>query len=101
MKLFTTSHVFDHDWKTVTLAAQNKYPNPFSSHVVAVDVINRHIDDHGVLVRLCVLRPPRPPRSPSSRWLALLDAYRLGVRCSTRPSSNSTLSSLTEESHLV
>lgn len=50
MKLFTTSHVYDHDWKTVTLAAQNKYPNPFSTHVVGVDIINRHVEDDGVLV---------------------------------------------------
>lgn len=50
MKLFSSEHVYDHEWKTVTFAAQNKYPNPFSSHVVAVDVLNRHIDDQGILV---------------------------------------------------
>lgn len=74
MKLFTTSHVFDHDWKTVTLAAQNKYPNPFSSHVVAVDVINRHIDDHGVLVteRLITYKGYLPS------WLKSITGSKLG-----------------------
>ncbi|KAG0370071.1 PRELI-like family-domain-containing protein [Gamsiella multidivaricata] len=50
MKFFQASHKFDHSWSQVTAANWMKYPNEQCPHVVAVDVLNRHIDpETGVL----------------------------------------------------
>ena len=44
MKLFESTHIFAHRWDKLTLASFRKYPNPFSPHVVSVDVVNRFVD---------------------------------------------------------
>ncbi|GAB5569052.1 PRELI domain containing protein 3A isoform X5 [Prionailurus iriomotensis] len=49
MKIWTSEHVFDHPWETVTTAAMQKYPNPMNPSVVGVDVLDRHIDRSGKL----------------------------------------------------
>ena len=49
MKIWTSEHVFDHPWETVTTAAMQKYPNPLNPSVVGVDVLDRHIDPSGKL----------------------------------------------------
>ncbi|XP_042740791.1 PRELI domain containing protein 3B isoform X2 [Lagopus leucura] len=49
MKIWTSEHVFDHPWETVTTAAMQKYPNPMNPSVVGVDVLDRHIDSSGKL----------------------------------------------------
>uniref|UniRef100_A0A2K6RMY3 PRELI domain containing 3B n=1 Tax=Rhinopithecus roxellana TaxID=61622 RepID=A0A2K6RMY3_RHIRO len=49
MKIWTSEHVFDHPWETVTTAAMQKYPNPMNPSVVGVDVLERHIDPSGKL----------------------------------------------------
>ncbi|XP_076963618.1 PRELI domain containing protein 3B-like isoform X2 [Callospermophilus lateralis] len=49
MKIWTSEHVFDHPWETVTTAAMEKYPNPINPSVVGVDVLDRHIDPSGKL----------------------------------------------------
>ncbi|XP_044153177.1 PRELI domain containing protein 3B isoform X1 [Bufo gargarizans] len=49
MKIWTSEHVFDHPWETVTTAAMQKYPNPMNPNVVGVDVLNRHVDGSGKL----------------------------------------------------
>ncbi|XP_050763015.1 PRELI domain containing protein 3B isoform X3 [Gymnogyps californianus] len=49
MKIWTSEHVFDHPWETVTTAAMQKYPNPMNPSVVGVDVLDRHVDPSGKL----------------------------------------------------
>ncbi|KAM6164462.1 PRELI domain containing protein 3B isoform 2-T2 [Rhynchocyon petersi] len=49
MKIWTSEHVFDHPWETVTTAAMQKYPNPMNPSVVGVDVLHRHVDASGKL----------------------------------------------------
>lgn len=49
MKIWTSEHVFDHPWETVVLAAWRKYPNPMNPSVVAVDTVDRNIDNGGRL----------------------------------------------------
>ncbi|XP_007449531.1 PREDICTED: protein slowmo homolog 2 isoform X2 [Lipotes vexillifer] len=49
MKIWTSEHVFDHPWETVTTAAMQKYPNPMNPSVVGVDVLDRHVDLSGKL----------------------------------------------------
>ncbi|XP_063315702.1 PRELI domain containing protein 3B [Pelobates fuscus] len=49
MKIWTSEHVFDHPWQTVTTAAMQKYPNPMNPSVVGVDVLDRSVDSNGKL----------------------------------------------------
>nr|XP_045000000.1 PRELI domain containing protein 3B-like isoform X2 [Jaculus jaculus] len=49
MKIWTSEHVFDHPWETVTTAAMQKYPNPMKPSVVGVDVLHRPVDPSGKL----------------------------------------------------
>jgi hypothetical protein len=44
MKIWTTEHVFDHSWDTVTKSQWQKYPNPHNTAVLATDVLSRHVD---------------------------------------------------------
>lgn len=59
MKIWSSEHTFEHPWETVVKAAWRKYPNPFKPEVEGVDVVDRHIDDKGVL---------RTHRLMSTRW---------------------------------
>lgn len=49
MKLWQSEHIFDHPWSTITQAAWQKYPNPSSNHIVAIDVVDRQILPNGSL----------------------------------------------------
>uniref|UniRef100_A0A8C5VXS5 PRELI/MSF1 domain-containing protein n=1 Tax=Microcebus murinus TaxID=30608 RepID=A0A8C5VXS5_MICMU len=59
MKMWTSEHVFDHPWETVTTAAMQKHPNPMNPSVVGVDVLDRHTDPSGKL---------HSHRLPSTEW---------------------------------
>ena len=50
MKFFQATHKFEHSWAQVTAANWMKYPNEQCPHVIAVDILDRHIDpETGVL----------------------------------------------------
>ncbi|TMS18938.1 PRELI domain containing protein 3B [Larimichthys crocea] len=49
MKIWTSEHIFNHPWETVTKAAMQKYPNPMNPSVIGVDVLDRDIDKQGRL----------------------------------------------------
>uniref|UniRef100_G1QCC2 PRELI/MSF1 domain-containing protein n=1 Tax=Myotis lucifugus TaxID=59463 RepID=G1QCC2_MYOLU len=49
MKIWTSEHVLDHPWETVTTAAMHKYPNPMNPSVFGVDVLDKHVDPSGKL----------------------------------------------------
>lgn len=49
MKIWSSEHVFNHSWDNVVKAALQKYPNPLNPSVIGVDVIDRHVDDNGIL----------------------------------------------------
>ncbi|KAJ1528285.1 hypothetical protein HK096_009881 [Nowakowskiella sp. JEL0078] len=44
VKVFQQTISFEYDWATFTKAIWQKYPNPFASHVLSSDVIDRQID---------------------------------------------------------
>eukprot|EP00052_Salpingoeca_macrocollata_P019688 m.163762 g.163762 ORF g.163762 m.163762 type:complete len:177 (+) comp21041_c2_seq2:86-616(+) len=45
MVRFTTiTQILQHSWEDVTAAFWQKYPNPFSKHVLSCDVVHRHCD---------------------------------------------------------
>ncbi|CAI5647046.1 PRELI domain containing protein 3B-like [Oreochromis aureus] len=49
MKIWTSEHIFNHPWETVTKAAMQKYPNPMNPSVFGVDVMDRSVDTEGRL----------------------------------------------------
>ncbi|KAF9991488.1 hypothetical protein BGZ79_004414 [Entomortierella chlamydospora] len=50
VKFYQHTSSFEHAWDNVTYAFWLRYPNPFASHVVGCDVIDRQVDpDTGVL----------------------------------------------------
>ncbi|KAJ2064376.1 Phospholipid metabolism protein [Coemansia aciculifera] len=44
MRLFEATHVFKHDWETVSLANWRKYPNEQTPHVRHVEILNQDVD---------------------------------------------------------
>lgn len=50
VKLFSAEHTFQHPFERVTSAFWRKYPNDLASHVRAVDITDRRIDDQGRLI---------------------------------------------------
>lgn len=49
MKVWTSEHIFDHPWSTVTAAAWRKYPNPINPVVSGMDIVSRSVDTNGIL----------------------------------------------------
>jgi len=49
MRVWSQEHVFDHPWHTVVNAAWRKYPNPLKPEVVGLDVLDRKVDNKGIL----------------------------------------------------
>jgi hypothetical protein len=49
MRVWAHEHVFEHPWHTVVHAAWRKYPNPLKPEVIGLDVIDRKVDESGVL----------------------------------------------------
>lgn len=49
MKIWTSEHVFGHNWETVVQSQFRKYPNPINTNVLGTDVIDRHVDADGKL----------------------------------------------------
>ena len=47
---FKKQSKIQHNWESVTMAIFKKYPNPFASHVLSDDVIERRIDNLGRLI---------------------------------------------------
>ncbi|NP_001187787.1 PRELI domain containing protein 3B [Ictalurus punctatus] len=49
MKIWSSEHIFNHPWETVTKATMQKYPNPMNPSVFGVDVLDRRVDRQGRL----------------------------------------------------
>jgi len=45
MKIWTSEHIFNHPWETVTQAVWQKYPNPMNPSVVGMDVVERKVEN--------------------------------------------------------
>jgi len=44
MKIWTTEHIFNHNWDTVVQSQFRKYPNPHNTAVLGTDVYDRRVD---------------------------------------------------------
>ncbi|KAG5513406.1 hypothetical protein PMAC_001470 [Pneumocystis sp. 'macacae'] len=62
VKFYESTYYYDYPWPIVTLAWFLRYPNPYSKHVISVDVIDRYVNDHGCLrtTRLILKRGKLP-----------------------------------------
>jgi len=49
MKIWTSEHVFGHNWETVVQSQFRKYPNPHNTNVLGTDVVDRVVDAQGRL----------------------------------------------------
>ncbi|CAJ0594221.1 unnamed protein product [Cylicocyclus nassatus] len=49
MKIWTSEHVFEHDWETVVNAAWRKYPNPMNQGVTGMDVLRQTLQAGKIL----------------------------------------------------
>jgi len=56
VKFFESSYPYDYFFPAVTLAYFLRYPNPYSTHVLSTDVIDRSIDSQGRLKTLRIHR---------------------------------------------
>lgn len=49
VQFFESNHAYQHDFKTVSMAYLNRYPNPYAKHVLSSDVLESYIDSDGCL----------------------------------------------------
>jgi len=51
VSFFSQAFNYDHNWATVNQGVWQKYPNPYSGHVVSVDVLDRTVDPETGVIR--------------------------------------------------
>lgn len=44
MRIWQSEHQFNHNWETVVSASLKKYPNPITTAVVGIDVLDRRVN---------------------------------------------------------
>lgn len=49
MRIWQSEHQFNHNWETVVSASLKKYPNPITTAVVGIDVLDRKVSSGGIL----------------------------------------------------
>jgi hypothetical protein len=82
MKIWSSEHTFGHTWEQITKAVWRKYPNPMNPNVVGTDVLERHVDEQGVLHshRLLTTAKWNTPRFVTS--VIIFEEMRLGLAVS-------------------
>jgi hypothetical protein len=75
VKFYESTFAYDYSFPAVTLAYFLRYPNPYSTHVLSTDTIDRHIDPSG---RLHTLRIHRKSSRLPPAVLKLLPKSVLG-----------------------
>ena len=48
MTKWKTEHTFHHSWETLAQAVWKKYPNPFNTKVIGIDIVDRKVEN-GIL----------------------------------------------------
>ncbi|KAK9378983.1 PRELI-like family-domain-containing protein [Kockiozyma suomiensis] len=76
VKFYKSFYTHNHDFNTFSVAYFLRYPNPYATHVISVDTLERYVDDQGRLhtKRLVVKRGKLP------QWCkALLSTSKLNI----------------------
>ncbi|KIJ68690.1 hypothetical protein HYDPIDRAFT_125566 [Hydnomerulius pinastri MD-312] len=95
MKFFSQSFLYDDPWSIVSLAFFLRYPNPYASHVISCDVVDREQTESGSLLttRLILKRGTLPRWAPqgiisrTESWVieeSEVDPFGKVVRCRTK-----------------
>lgn len=50
------NHTFSRPFETVSIAFFNRYPNPYASHVLSIDTLERYVDPEGKLISTRLIR---------------------------------------------
>lgn len=75
VKFYQHTHLFEYSWKEVSIAFWLRYPNPFASHVLGSDVIERYVDSDGVLhTKRIILKKGKLPKW-GRRLINISEAY--------------------------
>ncbi|KAH3902049.1 PRELI/slowmo family protein SCDLUD_001860 [Saccharomycodes ludwigii] len=99
MKLFNNSCEFPYSWDKVTSANWRKYPNEMSTHVKAVDVLQRKINEDGTKLiseRLITVKQGVPQwvmmlvGSDNTSYIREISVVDLNTKTLTMESSNLT-----------
>jgi hypothetical protein len=62
VRFFQLTTDYPHSWDRVTLAIFNKYPNPFSTHVLTSDVIDRYLKGNTLITLRLLKKQSKVPR---------------------------------------
>jgi len=62
MKYFSMVSVFQYSWDQVSCAIWQRYPNPFSSHVLSEDVVERSIKDGCLKTKRIISKTNKLPK---------------------------------------
>ena len=74
MVLFhANTHVFHNDFSSVTSVVFNKYTNPYATHVLSIDTIDRKVDSEGNLLTTRLLRK----KGKLPRWIEYIVGSRI------------------------
>ncbi|XP_031564390.1 PRELI domain-containing protein 1, mitochondrial-like [Actinia tenebrosa] len=62
MKFYSTNFVFKFAWDQVSSAYWNRYPNPWSLHVLSEDVLSRTVEDDKLKTKRLLTKTNRLPK---------------------------------------
>jgi imidazoleglycerol phosphate dehydratase HisB len=62
VRFFQLTTDYPHTWDRVTLAIFNKYPNPYSTHVLTSDVIDRYVLGNTLITKRLLKKQSKVPR---------------------------------------
>eukprot|EP00158_Paraphelidium_tribonemae_P001321 Partr_v1_DN24243_c0_g1_i5_m36620 putative Slowmo homolog len=104
MKLFSTTHRFDHSWQSVSSANWRKYPSEMSPHVQSVDILDRQVDPKTGIMRTERLLACKQPIPQWMRRLMGADEVSYFREVSYVDSKSNTLTAVTRNltySHMM
>lgn len=61
MKYHASSNIFKYSWDQVSCAFWNRYPNPYSTHVISEDTISRKVDGGKLITHRLITKASRVP----------------------------------------
>jgi len=72
---FNNETPFKFSWDQIARAFWQRYPNPYSTHVLSEDVVERYVDDDGNLYTKRLLRKESRPPKWGERFISATQVY--------------------------